>query len=155
MNLYKFETDQFGISDNGIHLLRSRYNYETIKFSDLSEIRIEKGRQIANWFLTFMFGIALILIGFYVGYQVLHTWFFGEGYYYFHVNHFAFPILPIIVGSYSLFVSLKTGFVMTTLINGKTKKFPIDTLKKQNQIDEFVVFLNTNILIKNKFKSSI
>lgn len=56
-NKYYFETDQLGISETGIHLLRNRFNYETIEYSSIQEIRIEKGKQIKNWLLVLLLGI--------------------------------------------------------------------------------------------------
>ena len=35
MGEYKIEAERFGLSDTAIHLLRNRYNYETIDLFDL------------------------------------------------------------------------------------------------------------------------
>ncbi|MBK8367190.1 MAG: hypothetical protein IPL10_07160 [Bacteroidetes bacterium] len=151
--IYKFETDQFGISDTGIHLLRSGYNYETIEFSNMDELSILKGRQISNWALALMFGLLLVSVGLYVLYHVLYEYFIGNRIHIFHVEQFAFPVIPLIIGTYTIFVALKNGLVLKALIGNKTLNFPIDKLSKQSQIDEFIVFLNTNNLTKHKFKT--
>ncbi|MDB5249078.1 MAG: hypothetical protein JWQ40_3472 [Segetibacter sp.] len=65
MNSYKFETAQLGISEPGIHLLRSVYNYQTIPFESIDTIVIKTGRQIRKWLLSLIFGIVLVSTGFY------------------------------------------------------------------------------------------
>ena len=150
---YKFETDQFGISDTGIHLLRSGYNYDTIEFSKIDELFIAKGRQISNWTLALAFGLLLVSVGLYVLYHVLYEYFIGDRIHIFHVEQFAFPIIPLIIGTYTIYVALKIGLVLKAIIGNKTVNFPIDKLSKQSQIEEFIVFLNTNNLTKHKFKT--
>ena len=60
MSSYNFETNEFAISDTGIHLLRDRYNYRTIRFSQIKQIVIEKGQETPNWIGAFIFGTAII-----------------------------------------------------------------------------------------------
>lgn len=62
MKIYNFETEQFGISDVGIHLLRSRYNYETYEFKDIDQITVVRGKQVYNWIVLFTLGILFLLV---------------------------------------------------------------------------------------------
>jgi hypothetical protein len=149
MGLYKFETGQFGISESGIHLLRSGYNYETIAFDTLEEIRIKKGRQISNWGLALLFGAVCTVVGLFVAYRVLHEWFLGNNIRTFYVQQFVFPIFPLLLGIYSIVVSLKIDFVIVVKINGKQKSFPAGKLKYQ--IIEISEFFNSNSKTKNVF----
>ena len=150
---YKFETDKFGLSETGIHLLRSRYNYETIEFSSIDQIRFEKGKQIKNWLFTLLFGVALIAVGLYVLYHVLYEYFIGNRVHVFYIEQFAFPVLPLLVGTYCIYISLKTGFILRIITKNKNKTFPLGRLNKKSQKDDLVTFFNINNLTKTKFKS--
>lgn len=41
---------------------------------------------------------------------------------------------------------------MTITYNNKTKRLPISELKKSNQLDKIIEFLQTNTMTRNKFK---
>ena len=153
MTSYKFVTDQFGISDNGIHMLRSGFNYETIEFTKVQEISVTKGRQISNWVVALVFGLMLTCAGLFVLYHVLYEYFIGTKVHVFYVQQFAFPIIPLIIGTYTIFVSLRNGLILKISVDSKTKKLPIEKLSKKSQIDELIVFLNQNNLTKSKFKT--
>jgi len=66
MTNYNFQTKEFGISDKGIHLLRSGFNHRTIKFSEVNKILIERGKELHNWWVIFIIGAALIVFGVYL-----------------------------------------------------------------------------------------
>jgi hypothetical protein len=63
MAYYNFQTEEFGVSESGIHLLRSGFNYKTITLSEIDRIRIERAKEIHNWWLVFIIGSALIGFG--------------------------------------------------------------------------------------------
>lgn len=153
MSLYQFETDQFGISEQGIHLLRSGNNYQTFEFEEIGEMTIEKGNQIANWLLSLTFGIVLILVGLYVAYTVLAEYFFYDRVHTFYVEQFLFPVFPLFVGSYLVYMASRIGLVLSIEVNGKTRKLPIENLRKQNKIEELMTFFYEHNLTKHKFKS--
>ncbi len=46
--LYKYEAEQFGISEKSLHLLRNRFNYKTIDFNQIDSITIKKGKTMKN-----------------------------------------------------------------------------------------------------------
>ncbi|MBL3655477.1 hypothetical protein [Fulvivirga sediminis] len=41
-----FETNEFGLSQEGFHLLRDRFNYKTYPYSEIDKIRIETGKAL-------------------------------------------------------------------------------------------------------------
>jgi hypothetical protein len=154
MNPYKFQTAELGISNTGIHLLRSNFNYKTIEFSTIDEIRIQKGRQVNNWAIALLFGVALISVALYVLYHVLYEYFVGTQVHRFYITQFIFPVLPLFAGVYCLFVSLKTGMVLTITSNNKIKNLPIETLKKTKKLEELIAFLKANELTEYKFRNT-
>ncbi|UZR97838.1 hypothetical protein [Chondrinema litorale] len=64
---YIFESDFFAISDQGIHLLRNRYNYKTLDFKEIEQVILEEGKLVNNWILLYTIG--LIAVGFAVFYS--------------------------------------------------------------------------------------
>ena len=60
MDNYYFESREFGVSDKGIHLLRSGFNYETIEFSQVDSLTIGRGKELNNWLAILVIGLALL-----------------------------------------------------------------------------------------------
>lgn len=150
MNKYLFETGELGVSDKGIHLLRNRYNYETIDFSMVEDIRIIQGKQIRNSLLILVLGVILLAFGIFTGIKIPYEFFFLDRYHHFYVEEFAIPIIPLILGPYSIYISLKKGYVLLLTAAGKTKRFPIEELNEKSQIPSFITFLqvHTNTAFK-------
>ena len=153
MDPYYFETDKFGLSTDGIHLLRSRYNYKTIEFNSIEEIYIERGRQIKNWLLALIIGIALLIAGVYAGWNVLYDYFWGTRYR-FYIEEFVVPVLPLFVGVYFIYISMKKGLVMKVISEHKILKLPLGDLNKKPRINELLDFLQTNSLTKHKIRAN-
>jgi hypothetical protein len=53
--LYKFEAEQFGVSDDSIHLLRNRFNYQTINFKEIDSVTIKTGKDLKNWVIVLLY----------------------------------------------------------------------------------------------------
>ena len=143
MSLYKFETERFGLSDTGLHLLRGRYNYKTIAYAELDEIVLDKGHQVNNWFLSLIIGLALVAGSLFLACSAFlkHEW---------HAAYMGIVLttLPVFLGAYIIYFSLKIGFVLKIRINEKVSSFPIEQLKKQSQIGELVKYLEQNNLTR-------
>ncbi|MBX2844341.1 MAG: hypothetical protein KTR26_21425 [Flammeovirgaceae bacterium] len=138
---YEFENKYFGISDQGIHLLRNRFNYNTFQNSELEELRIEKGKLINNWIVVFIIGT--IFIGFSLFYSIqLFELLTSDQFFRIYIEEILVPVIPFLLGIYAAYASLKTGPVLKIILRGgKTNSFPLTDLKKENKIDEFVELL--------------
>lgn len=151
MNPYKFETEQFGISDTAIHLLRSGFNYETISFDVVEEIYIGEGRQLKNWIIVCLFGISLVLVGCYTLYNIFYDLFIGHQLR-FYIQELLIPVGPFLAGVYCIYISFKHGWIMKVKTKNKSKVFSIDALRKQSGVEELSVFLLNNHLTTGKMK---
>src|SRR6476620_9493035 len=100
MTDYKFETDQFGLSDTKIHLLRSRFNYGNIELSTVDKIIIDKGRQVNNWFLLLLVGLLLFTFGMFTASKVIYEYFFANNFTRFYIEQFVLPVLPLLIGAF-------------------------------------------------------
>jgi large-conductance mechanosensitive channel len=145
MNEYYFETQEFGISDDGIHLLRSRYNYKTINFSNLESVTIEKGKELNNWIIILIVGVLFVSFSIYYTvrlYQVITNH---------EVNVISFgeilvPLIPLMLGAYCIYSSIKNGTILRTkTTQQETDKFPLSKLEKENKLHEFQSFLKEKL----------
>jgi len=149
MSVYQFETDQFGITEGGIHLLRSRFNYETIEFTEVNKISIHKGKQVNNWLLLLVLGLGLFGTGLYAAVKIIYEYFFADNFRLFYTEQFILPVLPLILGAVSVYFSMMTGPVLTVTVKNKSKRFPLYELKKKSQLDALITFFMSHPLTKN------
>src|SRR5688572_30040599 len=129
MKSYHFQTNEFGISDTGIHLLRSGFNYKTINFSEVNRIKIEKGREIHNWLLVFIIGTVLIVFGMYLSIGTIKVLIEGN------IKPrdagmILFLFIPL-VGGFFVYNSVQTGIVLKLdYADGVKDMFPLKEITK-------------------------
>lgn len=150
MTKYNFEVEQFGVSETGIHLLRNRFNYETINFEDILEISIERGRQVNNWLLVLILGITFLAGALAYLVQAVYEYLYGHTVKMFYIEQFVVPIIPIFLGTYMIINALKTGINVRITTRNKSKLLSIDALKKSEKLSDFISFLSTHNLTKSK-----
>ena len=153
MTEYLFETKDFGLSAEGIHFLRSRFNYKTIAYNEVRQISIEKGKEINNWLVVLIIGIGLIVFS--VFYSVnLYFNFIDPNVHVIYIEQIVTPVLPIILGFYCIFSSLKQGIILIISISENKKvRFPLKDIIKGNRKAELIKFLAERLNIK--FKNNI
>src|SRR4051812_16719974 len=123
MSSYLFLTTEFGVSNAGIHLLRSGFNYETILWHKINSIKIEKGKELHNWIIIFLIGSALLIIGGYLSIRALDT-VFNEGSLK-SIKMLAFLLIPCL-GGFFIYNSLQTGLLIKIKYSSdKNDMFPL------------------------------
>ena len=151
MNKYQFETDLLGISKAGIHLLRNRFNYETIEYSLIDEIRIERGKQVRNWLLVLIIGLCLSGLGLFIAVKIIYEFFFADNFRHFYVEEFVLPVLPIAVGFYAIYASLRSGYVLIIVKGSKRKRIPIEELNRKSEVEALKLFVLERMTKRLKF----
>lgn len=141
MTNYHFETKEFGISDTGIHLLRSRFNYETIEFTQLESLRVEKGKELNNWVVVLIIGLALVSFGVYYClrmYDILDTGAVRVV----NIEELLVPLLPLLMGGYCVYSSTRNGIILRVrTVKGKAEKFPLKELEEDDKLNALKDFL--------------
>lgn len=133
-NLYNFETDQFGISRDSIHLLRNRYNFKTIDFDKIDSIEIKNGKDLKNWILVLLVGMGLLC---FVFFDLIRL------YEYYHESHIIYierlliPVLPFSLGLYSVVISFRNSKVMIVTHGNNKYYFSLRQLMKSNTFGHF------------------
>ena len=62
---YHFETEEFGLSDDGIHLLRSKFNYDTIEYRQVASVRVVSDKELNNWLAILIIGLSFLAFSVY------------------------------------------------------------------------------------------
>ena len=144
---YHFVTDEFGVSDVGIHLLRSRFNYQTIKFSEIKIMSVGKGMELHNWALIFVVGAILIVVGVGISIGIINTL----------LTHGASGprILLVLfipfVGAYFVFNSVQIDTIMTINYGCNNKhKFPLKKILIDKKLNAFNALMREKL--GNRFK---
>jgi hypothetical protein len=143
---YYFETPEFGISDTGIHYLRSRFNYKTVPYTDIHSARIEQGKDLNNWALVLSIGIALVAFGLYYFYRLYIFFFEISESRTIAPEQILLPIIPFLVGGYCIYSATRNCIVMRfTDALGKPDKLSLRELQKNNQLEVFISTLRPHL----------
>lgn len=148
MNEYLFETSEFGLSDKGIHLLRSRFNYETIDYADVSALTIEKGKELNNWLVILIIGLGLFSFAVYYTFRLFSVL----------TNHevavisteeILVPLIPFMMGGYCIYSSTRNSTVLRIkTVKDKRNKLSLKELAKDNKLQDLQQFLKDRVSTK-------
>ncbi len=153
---FKFQTNEFAISEEGFHYLRNGYNYKTIDYSDILEFRLENGRQVNNWLVLLCIGVGLIGFSIYYTFTLFNYISDDNSTGPIFVEQIIIPIIPLFLGLYSLNLSLKMGASLVIIANnGRTKRFPLAKEKKKGEIDLMIDVINKSPQISSKFHNRL
>lgn len=148
MNNYYFETREFGVSDDGIHLLRSRFNYETIQFNQIDSLTIEKGKELNNWLAILAIGLALVSFAIYYALGLFRV-IDNDEVDLIYIEEILVPLIPFMVGGYCLYSSTRSGIILRLrTIKKKTDKFPLREFEQEDKLRPFQEFLKKKLNTK-------
>jgi hypothetical protein len=140
MAYYHFQTQEFGMSATGIHLLRSGFNYRTIPFSEIKSIQIIKGKQLRHWWAILIVGLALFAVGASLSIYVIYTIMEGELTRY--VARAITVLLIPVIGGYFVYNALETGMILKIeCINGRKERLPLKELERRKQLQPLTIHL--------------
>jgi hypothetical protein len=130
---YIIETEYFGVSDEGIHLLRERYNYETIPWQAIRTIKIHRDRELHNWFAIACMSSAMFAVALYFGSEILDTILETQGWPLFKL--YVLILLVAAVSAFFVFKSVRKTWVLRIQCKTKQKlKFPLDEVFQRKQL---------------------
>jgi len=146
MSSYHFETSEFGISDTGIHYLRSRFNYKTVPYTEIHSVRIERGKDMNNWMIVLSLGIAAVAFGLYYLYRLYVFFFEISESRTISLEQMIIPVIPLLVGGYCIYGATRNSIVIRfTDGQGKRDKLSLRELQKNNQLEEFLPILQQHL----------
>jgi hypothetical protein len=138
-NDYLFQTDQFAVSEKGIHLLRNGYNYRAFAFPEIEQMEITRGKEMRNWILILFIGI--VLTGFALSYTLFIFWVYQRPQARIDYRLVAVPVIPYLLGIYSFFVAFRKGSILILKAGNFRDRFPLRQIEEQKKIGELTAFL--------------
>lgn len=146
---YTFQTTQFGINDEGLYLLRNRFNYKSYDRHQVVSFELKQGKEYSNWKVLIALGIALIIFAIYYSLGLLE--FFNQsngGRIY--IEELLVPFLPTCIGLYLLFISFKNTINLIVVIKNEKLQLSLKELIHAGQLEGFKDYLEKNY--KDKLK---
>ncbi len=140
---YSHQTSEFGLSNEGVHLLRNNYNYKTISFLTITHMEIKEGKDLKNWLFVLSLGFALLAFALYDMYQIYGIY-NDPGTYKIYIERLLVPFFPMVLGGYSVVIALRNSTILTFESEGKSYHLTLRALSKNNVMDEFTRELRSN-----------
>lgn len=144
MSNYTFETDRFALSDEGVHLLRSGYNYKTLAYPDIRRATLKKGVAIKNWLLVLLLGIGLIAFAVYQATHLYHL-FMNPGEHTVNMVSILLPVMPLVLGNYCIYISLKRTTILKVKYRGGKAKLPVGEMANSSEAAQLTAFLQEKL----------
>jgi hypothetical protein len=144
MPSYQFQTEDFALSSDGVHLLRNQFNFKTIGYNDIRQARIERSVEIRNAPAIFCIGILLVAFAFYQTRWVV--WLFNDPRT-FHIDiiSIVLPIIPLLLGSYCLYASIRKGPVLRLEEGSRVHKLRLRPVVKKNLTAELERYMGAQL----------
>jgi hypothetical protein len=109
--VYTYEAEKFAVLENGLHLLRNRFNYETIFWNTIETVEVRDGKDLRNWLWVLFVGVALAGYAIYDIFYILFI-FNDPNTREIYVERLVLPVIPLALGLYSIFIALRNTRVM-------------------------------------------
>jgi len=144
MNTYDFEATDFALSIQGVHLLRSGFNYKTIEYLDIDKATIKRTREIKNVFLSMIFGFFLLAFAILQTLNVINT-FNDPNVHKIYIESIILPLFPGLIGIYLIYVSNKKGLVLILETGSNRQKLRLSAFVKTNNTNQLRNYLNARL----------
>jgi len=138
---YLFQSRYFAISAQGIHLLRSGYNYKTMTYPEISGLEVRKGHELKNWVFVMIIGIILTGYGLFDIFQIYQL-FNNPTIPRVYIERMIIPFFPLLLGIYSFWIASRKSWILQV----KSKQVQHLSLKEfveKNTFNEFVESLRS------------
>lgn len=123
---YTFETPEFGLNEDGLHRLRSRFPFESLPYATITQAEVKRGKTVQNWWLLLAFGVLCLGLAGYVAYGIY--WFFRFGHGRITVQEVAVPIIPAFLGVAAIMQALRVDDILLIYAGRRKLLFPLNKL---------------------------
>ncbi len=141
---YFFSNEYFGLSEAGLHLMRSGFNFETIGFEHIESVNIKKGKSINNWFLLLTFGVILLCAAAFLALNV----FINDSRHTIHIEEIVGMVMLSCIGSFVIWRSFKNEQIIEFKASNKKYKYATKDLKEAKRFDDIISFLKERSSVK-------
>ena len=147
MSSYDFEATDFALSNKGVHLLRSGYNYTTIEYESIEKATIKRGPEINNVVLVFVLGIGLVAYALFQSLYVLGL-FKNPDVRVIYIESIVLPVLPGLLGFYLIYIATKKGPILIIETSKTKQKLRLRDLIKSNKMEDLRNYLSQKLYYK-------
>jgi hypothetical protein len=123
---YAFETPEFGLNENGLHRLRSRFPFESLPYTAITQAEVKRGKTVQNWWLLLAFGVLCLGLAGYVAYGIF--WFFKFGHGRITIQEIVVPIIPAFLGIAASRQALRVDDILLIHAGRRKLLFPLNKL---------------------------
>lgn len=141
---YRYADSDFALSEEGLHLLRSGYNYETISYPSIEKLAFRNASPVRSPLLAIVLGILFIGLSVLQAYRVYQQ-FQDPEVHKIYIEAIVVVVLPFLVGCYLLYVALRKEFLLIVVSGGKTRKLSVKGLRASGRLPEAERFLRARI----------
>lgn len=141
MAAYAFYTDEFGVDENGIHLLRNRFRYHTFQHEEIRQLRVGRGPDIQNWGGMLTFGVLLLLAGLGSLYALYRFFIEGEGH--IELQLVVVPFFPLLFGGLAMYSALRRTVVLEIWQEARPRRVSLRAIAQTGQLQELIAHLRT------------
>lgn len=130
MAAYAFETPEFGLDEQGLHLLRSRFAFEHLTYADLTAATVTRGKSVQNWALLLVVGLCCLGFSTFTAYRLYLFLAYGQGHFY--VQILATPLIPGAIGLAAVWQALRVTDILAVRVERRRLVFPLEALKGES-----------------------
>lgn len=147
MNKYTFETDSIGFYEHGIGLLRNNYVFDSIDYTNIKRIILQRGHLVKNWFLLLVLGFIQITGAAFILLPIANSFLQISDFSVFLIcrgvkGYGLLAVIFILVfGIYCIVVSLKCSIIIKIYPSSKMRRFSLEKIVKEKKIDDFITQL--------------
>ena len=124
---YVYKDQYFGVSKEGLHLMRSGYNYDTIPLSEIKTVQVKRGKTINNWALLLAFGFILIGVAAFLTINITHN----DARHNFSIEEIAGIVVFTVIGGFTIWKSIQTEEVLDFQTLKKSYRYSIKEISRR------------------------
>jgi hypothetical protein len=147
MTAYAFETPEFGLDEQGLYRLRSRFAFEHFAYADLTEATVTRGKSVQNWALLLVVGLCCLGFSLFTAYRLALFLLYGHGHFY--VQTIATPFIPGAIGLAAVWQALHVTDILAVRVGRRRFVFPLETLKADQKPLALESYLAKRVGYKN------
>ena len=141
---YKYTSNDFALSDEGVHLLRNGFNYKTINFDEVKQVSIKKAVAVKNPILSLIFGIFFVFLSIIQFFRV-YLLFQDPTASNIYIESIVVAVLPLFVGLYMVYVSFKKELLLLVATESRTTKLSVKAFQTQGKLEEVEAFISEKL----------
>lgn len=136
---YAFYTDEFGMDDTGIHLLRNRFRYQSFRYEELQQVRVGEGPDIQNWAVVLAFGVVFLGVGLWGCYALY--WFFTQGEGSIDYRLVVVPFFPLVLGALAVVSALRRTAVLEIRDHHRKRRVSLREVERNGRLPRLLTYL--------------